>query len=410
MAGSQKGTLTIAGSGIASIGHITLETLSYIQEADKIHYAVADPATEAFILDKSKDSSHCFDLTVYYDTNKMRYETYVQMCEVMLRDVRGGYNVLGIFYGHPGVFVSPSHRAIAIARDEGYIAKMLPGVSAEDYMFSDIGFDPAVPGCMSQEATGLLVCKKKLDPSIHNIIWQVGSVGVDTMNREFHILVDRLEEDFGLDHKVVHYIGAVLPQSTTVMDEFTIADLRKEEVVKQITTTSTFYLPPRSMAHIDQDMLQKLRLSLSPVEHVMHVYPRSKWASAESPNPPAYGPIEREAVSHLTNHTIPNDHQFLRGSRPLRQLMVDLALQPGLRNRYKADPASVLDAIPGMSAEEKFALTLNHAAPIFKVMRASRADGEAPTLDEIAGTVNPSLACPAIVVCFVGIMVIVIAL
>lgn len=101
--------------------------------------------------------------------------------QVMLKDVRAGFNVLGIFYGHPGVFVSPSHRAIAIARDEGFQAKMLPGVSAEDYMFADLGFDPAVPGCMSQEATGILVHNWKLDTSIHNIIWQVGSVGVNTM-------------------------------------------------------------------------------------------------------------------------------------------------------------------------------------------------------------------------------------
>lgn len=99
----------------------------------------------------------------------------------MLRDVRAGLDVLGIFYGHPGVFVSPTHRAIAIAQDEGYVAKMLPGVSAEDYMFSDLGFDPAVHGCMSQEATALLLTGTKLDPTVHNIIWQVGSVGVTTM-------------------------------------------------------------------------------------------------------------------------------------------------------------------------------------------------------------------------------------
>ena len=106
----------------------------------------------------------------------------------MIRDVRAGQNVLGIFYGHPGVFVSPTRRAIAIARDEGYTAKMLPGISAEDYMFSDLQFDPAVPGCTTFEATGLLINKKKLDPSVHNIIWQVGSVGVTTMEFEVKAL------------------------------------------------------------------------------------------------------------------------------------------------------------------------------------------------------------------------------
>lgn len=101
--------------------------------------------------------------------------------QVMLQDVRGGKNVLGIFYGHPGVFVSPSHRALAIARSEGYKAKMLPGVSAEDYLFADLEFDPSVHGCATFEATELLIREKPLNPMMHNIIWQVGAVGVDNM-------------------------------------------------------------------------------------------------------------------------------------------------------------------------------------------------------------------------------------
>ena len=78
----KQGTLTIAGSGIASIGQITLETVSHIQEADKVYYVVTDPATEAFIQEKSKGDFS--DLRVYYDKDKNRYESYVQMCEVCL--------------------------------------------------------------------------------------------------------------------------------------------------------------------------------------------------------------------------------------------------------------------------------------------------------------------------------------
>ncbi|OAX30902.1 hypothetical protein K503DRAFT_806585 [Rhizopogon vinicolor AM-OR11-026] len=138
---TKRGTLTIAGSGIASIAHMTLETLSYIKESDKIFYLVCDPVAEAFIQDDA--TGDFFDLSVFYDKNKSRYDSYIQMCEVMLKSVRAGQDVLGVFYGHPGVFVSPSHRAIAVAREEGYKAKMLPGISAEDYMFADLEFDPS---------------------------------------------------------------------------------------------------------------------------------------------------------------------------------------------------------------------------------------------------------------------------
>ena len=99
----------------------------------------------------------------------------------MLQEVRLGHDVLGIFYGHPGVFVSPSHLAVSKARQEGYKAKMLAGVSAEDYMFADLGFDPSLYGCMTCEATELLIRNRPLNPAVSNIIWQVGAVGVADM-------------------------------------------------------------------------------------------------------------------------------------------------------------------------------------------------------------------------------------
>ncbi|KAG8683510.1 hypothetical protein FRC08_014248, partial [Ceratobasidium sp. 394] len=244
-AGSQRGSLTIAGSGIAGVSHMTLQTLSYLKSADKVYYIVCDAVTEAFIQDNSK--GNYFGLSAFYDKDKHRYKSYVQMSEAMLKDVRAGQDVLGIFYGHPGVFVSPSHRALTLARREGYDAKMLPGISAEDYMFADLEFDPAQYGCMTCEASELLLSNRPLNTSVHNIIWQVGSIGVTTMDfqkSKFHLLVDLLERDFGPEHKVVHYIGAVLPTTTTIMDTFTIADLRREDVAKQFNTVSTLYVPP----------------------------------------------------------------------------------------------------------------------------------------------------------------------
>ena len=86
---------------------------------------------------------------------------------------------------------------------------------------------------------------------------------------KFHLLVDRLEKDFGPDHKVVHYIGAVLPQSTTTMDTFTIADLRKEDVAKQFGTISTLYIPPRDEGHVNYSMAEAFGSPGAPVQRAM---------------------------------------------------------------------------------------------------------------------------------------------
>ena len=120
--GRRPGTLVVVGSGIRAIGHFSLEAQAYLKWADKVYYCVADPVTEQWMVDQAPDS---VDLYTLYDNDKPRRITYVQMAEVMLQSVREGLNVVGVFYGHPGVFVNPSHRAIAIARQEGHAAFMV---------------------------------------------------------------------------------------------------------------------------------------------------------------------------------------------------------------------------------------------------------------------------------------------
>ena len=173
--GVHSGRLVVVGSGIKSIGGFTLEAISEIKHADKVFFAVADPATERFILENNPKA---VDLYSLYDDDKNRSDTYVQMAEVLLREVRNGHHVVGVFYGHPGVFVNPSHRAIAIARSEGHIAHMYAGVSAEDCLFAEIGVDPSRPGCQTIEATDLLLRNRTLLTDSHVIIFQVGCVGL----------------------------------------------------------------------------------------------------------------------------------------------------------------------------------------------------------------------------------------
>ncbi|KAG9093681.1 hypothetical protein FRC06_011414 [Ceratobasidium sp. 370] len=391
----KKGTLTIAGSGIASIGHITLQTLWFIEESDSVYYLVTDPATEAFIIHKAR--GRCVNLRGLYGTDKSRYISYVQMSEVMLMDVRSGHAVLGIFYGHPGVFVSPTHRAIVIARDEGFEALMLPGISADDYMYADLGIDPAAFGCSLYEATELLTRGRRLDPTTHNIIWQVGGIGIVNMafhNDNFRLLVDRLRDDFGLDHRVVHYIGVVLPQSRPVPDgfsTFSIAELYKEEVMRQFNPTSTLYVPPRDPLPIDKNMLEKLGLGESNGHDGRH-FPRLRWAGPSFTAPPAYGPLELEAIKGLDPNNLPSAEMVLRESPAIREFMTKLALDHAFLRAYWNDPPTVVEAAQGLSHIEGFALQLLRAPAVRRVMWATPADiesGRVPTEEELVDPDDP---------------------
>lgn len=77
--GRKSGRLTVVGSGIGSVGQFTLESVAYIEQADKVFYVVADPVTEAFIHSKNPSS---VDLYRFYDNKKPRMSTYIQMAEV----------------------------------------------------------------------------------------------------------------------------------------------------------------------------------------------------------------------------------------------------------------------------------------------------------------------------------------
>ena len=205
--GSRPGRLVVVGSGIKGIAHLTLEAVGHLEEADKVFYTVADGSTAAFIHSKN---ANAIDLYNLYDIGKPRYETYIQMAEKMLREVRNGFYVVGIFYGHPGIFVNPTHRAIAIARQEGHQAFMLPGISAEACLFSDIGVDPAFPSCQTFEATDLLLRERPINTTGHVVIFQIDIVGDSGfhpngfMNTKPQILISKLQDIYGVDHPIVH--------------------------------------------------------------------------------------------------------------------------------------------------------------------------------------------------------------
>ena len=56
---------------------------------------------------------------------------------------------------------------------------MIAGISAEDCLFADLGFDPASTGCLTFEATDFLIHNRRVDPTCLVILWQIGVVGVE---------------------------------------------------------------------------------------------------------------------------------------------------------------------------------------------------------------------------------------
>lgn len=167
------------------------------------------------------------------------------MVEEILGPMRAGSTVCAAFYGHPGVFVFPSHEAIRRARADGFSARMLPGVSAEDCLFADLGVDPAARGCQSYEATRFLEERPSLETRAALVLWQIGIVGSTAHTAAAEApklgeLVERLCHLYGDDHGVVVYEASSYPGVAALVRPVPLHSL-----AGAVTPASTLYVPPR---------------------------------------------------------------------------------------------------------------------------------------------------------------------
>src|SRR2546423_1465368 len=223
------GSLTVIGTGIRTVGQLTTEAIACMQEADELIHLVSDPIAEAVI--KHLAPGREVSLHGFYGEGKQRIDSYNEMVEFILSRVRNGANVCAAFYGHPGVFAFPSHESIRRARAEGFSARMLPGISAEDCLIADLGIDPAVNGCQSYEATDFLMNERMIDPSSQLILWQAGALGDWTYQTKGYdlkalpLLIDKLLTLNPPNHEVIVYEGAIFPGCESVINPVSLSEL-----------------------------------------------------------------------------------------------------------------------------------------------------------------------------------------
>jgi uncharacterized protein YabN with tetrapyrrole methylase and pyrophosphatase domain len=255
--GTKKGSLVVVGTGIRTVGQLTGEAIAWVKAADRVLYVIADPIGEQSILRLNPKGAE--SLQHLYAEGKPRIDTYNEMIDRILECIRSGLTTCAAFYGHPGVFVYPSHEAIRRARAEGYSARMLPGISAEDCLFADLGVDPGITGCQSYEATDFLLNGRRIDPSSSLVLWQIGVVGDWTYKRGAYdisalpLLVERLLQLYPATHPVYVYEAAVYPGVEPRIIPTQLAALGQAP----LTASSTLYVPPALAPSPDPHIYQQ---------------------------------------------------------------------------------------------------------------------------------------------------------
>lgn len=251
------------GTGISGPAHVSTEALAVIRWSERVLFLLADPLSRAWLLQLREDAE---DLSVFYAVGRPRADTYDQIVDRLLALVRAGSETCAVFYGHPGVFALPTHAVIRRAREEGFEARMLPAISAEDCLFADLGIDPATQGCQSYEATDFLIRARRIDPHAGLVLWQVGVIGVAEHRDErlwnedgLRILRDALLRIYPSEHPVVVYEATTLPVCEPMVARVPLAGLAQAPV----TALSTLWIEPLPDLDVDREMLKALKLQLA---------------------------------------------------------------------------------------------------------------------------------------------------
>jgi uncharacterized protein YabN with tetrapyrrole methylase and pyrophosphatase domain len=252
------GSLTVVGTGIRCGVHFTPEARAALLRADRVLHLGTDSLMRQWLATLRPDA---LSLHSFYAPGKDRAETYEEMVAAILAPVHEGHDVCAAFYGHAGVFVSPSHEAIRRARASGFKATMLAAISAEDCLFADLGIDPGRTGCQTYEATSFLLTNRAVDGAAMLILWQVGvlgqrSHGRKTDQRRLGLLVDRLLQLYPAEHEVILYEASPYPVGDAIVVRTPLQRLAEAAM----TTATTLVVPPRERARTDPTVRDRLRL------------------------------------------------------------------------------------------------------------------------------------------------------
>ena|SRR3990167_9112116 len=256
----REGSLVIAGSGIKFMSHLSTEVKAYIENSDLVLYLVNDPAIREWIQSNSKRSESLSDI---YFQHSLRHQSYQAVSDYILEKLHSNIHICVVTYGHPTFLAQPTIDAVKRAREAGYYAIALPGISSLDCLFADLLIDPGDNGCQIFEATDFFIRKRQFDLSSHLVLLQVGYLGhlnleePKDQSSRLQILSDYLQRFYPANHPVVIYEAAIYPTFQPHIIRVSLEHLSSAK----LTALSSVYLSPAVTVDVDQNQIEMLGMS-----------------------------------------------------------------------------------------------------------------------------------------------------
>ncbi len=239
----KKNTLFVVGTGIKVISHLTLETKTCIEKADRVLYLVNEPAMQSWIQACNPSSESLNQL--YYKLTA-RNENYLAIAKYVANTLQVTKTLCFVVYGHPTILVQPSIYAINATIKNNHHVHVLPSISTTDCLFSDLKIDPGTAGWQSFETTDFLIYRRQFDTSSHLILWQPAAIGLLSQiknhnpKKGLNLLTQYLKKKYHETHRIIIYEAAQYPAFRSNIKNIALKDLP----TTNIPQLSTLYVPP----------------------------------------------------------------------------------------------------------------------------------------------------------------------
>jgi len=243
--------------------------------ADRLFYLVADGLTIDWI---TGEFPNAISLFKHYAENKPRLKSYNDMVAEVLMPAAEGLNVCCAFYGHPSIFVYPSHKIYAECKARSIAVEIYPGISADACLYADLSIDPAKNGMLSFEATDFLVYNRPFSRKCGLLLWQVGVIGdlyyhkQRDPTRGLRVLVERLSKKYSMSHNVILYEASTLPLFPPKIYNSSLSDLPATAV----SAITTMYVPPERPPKLNKNVITKLGLDLNKLKNISTAVERNR--------------------------------------------------------------------------------------------------------------------------------------
>ncbi len=237
--------LIICGTGITFLSHLTHEVKTHIEQCDIVLFLVNEPLIQEWITEHSKINEN---LDGIYQAHELRVDSYNAITQHILKATKTYQSVCVVFYGHPCACTKPGVDAAHLAEKKGINTKILPGISSDACLYSDLKINPLKDGLQSYEATHFLRNQPKFEPRSNLILWQISNIDIQTHERTINLkgleeLQSQLQQHYPSKQPIVIYEASLYPQIQPRIEQTTLEQLLN----KKLTPLSTLYIPPAIM-------------------------------------------------------------------------------------------------------------------------------------------------------------------